>query len=201
MKNTGEMEDQKTFKERNLATAQKTMESLLAEKRKRERDLDLLRISEPKLLKELTNLKENISRMHRDMQVSYSIVICDVFVYAYISSFSLYLYFILYVSSPIHFLSVYYSILSLLLPCPFTYSLPIPYPFYALPSPSSFSVPSPIPNPLHYLLSPYLSLLPVPAPIIHHLSFLPSSPPYLFPFPIPLGFPRHRGYEESLRSH
>lgn len=63
------MEDQKTFKERNLATAQKTMESLLAEKRKRERDLDLLRISEPKLLKELTNLKENISRMHRDMQV------------------------------------------------------------------------------------------------------------------------------------
>lgn len=82
MKNAGEMEDQKTFKERNLATAQKTMESLLAEKRKRERDLDLLRISEPKLLKELTNLKENISRMHRDMQVSYSIVIHNVFVYA-----------------------------------------------------------------------------------------------------------------------
>ena len=70
------MEDQKTFKERNLATAQKTMESLLAEKRKRERDLDLLRISEPKLLKELTNLKENISRMHRDMQVSLCCFIC-----------------------------------------------------------------------------------------------------------------------------
>ena len=69
----GEMEDQKTFKERNLATAQKTMESLLAEKRKRERDLDLLRISEPKLLNELTKLKENISRMHHDMQV---VVLC-----------------------------------------------------------------------------------------------------------------------------
>ena len=80
------MEDQKTFKERNLATAQKTMESLLAEKKKRERDLDLLRISEPKLLKELTNLKENIARMHRDMQVSYSIVFPYSYIYAYFSS-------------------------------------------------------------------------------------------------------------------
>ena len=70
----GEMEDQRTFKEKNLATAQRTMESLLAEKRKRERDLDLLRISEPKLVKELNGLKESISTMHRDMQVGYGII-------------------------------------------------------------------------------------------------------------------------------
>ena len=68
------MEDQRTFKEKNLATAQRTMESLLAEKRKRERDLDLLRISEPKLVKELNGLKESISTMHRDMQVTYGII-------------------------------------------------------------------------------------------------------------------------------
>ena len=66
---TGEMEDQRTFKEKNLATAQRTMESLQAEKRKRERDLDLLRISEPKLVKELSGLKESIARMVKDMQV------------------------------------------------------------------------------------------------------------------------------------
>jgi hypothetical protein len=64
------MEDQRTFKEKNLATAQRTMESLQAEKRKRERDLDLLRISEPKLVKELSGLKESIARMVKDMQVS-----------------------------------------------------------------------------------------------------------------------------------
>jgi hypothetical protein len=70
------MEDQRTFKEKNLATAQRTMESLQAEKRKRERDLDLLRISEPKLVKELSGLKESIARMVKDMQVG--VCVCDV---------------------------------------------------------------------------------------------------------------------------
>ena len=44
------------------------MEGLQAEKRKRERDLDLLRISEPKLQKELASLKETMEGMQRDMQ-------------------------------------------------------------------------------------------------------------------------------------
>ena len=44
------------------------MEGLQAEKRKRERDLDLLRISEPKLQKELSSLKETMEGMQRDMQ-------------------------------------------------------------------------------------------------------------------------------------
>ena len=64
----GEMEDAKAFKEKNLATAQRTMEGLQAEKRKRERDLELLRISEPKLQKELASLKETMERMGRDME-------------------------------------------------------------------------------------------------------------------------------------
>ena len=74
------MEDARTFKEKNLATAQRTMESLQQEKRKRERDLDLLRISEPKLVKELNGLKESISRMHRDMQVRYAEIITIVII-------------------------------------------------------------------------------------------------------------------------
>ena len=69
------MEDAKTFKEKNLATAQRTMETLQQEKIKRERDLYLLRISEPKLVKELNGLKESIVRMQRDMQVNR----CDIF--------------------------------------------------------------------------------------------------------------------------
>lgn len=63
-----EMEDARTFKEKNLLTAQKTMESLLAERRKREKELDLLRSSEPKLMSELSNLRESMSRMRSEME-------------------------------------------------------------------------------------------------------------------------------------
>ena len=64
----GEMEDTKTFKEKNLATAKRTMESLQAERKKREKELDLLRDSEPKLNKELAALRDNIARMQAEMK-------------------------------------------------------------------------------------------------------------------------------------
>lgn len=46
-----------------------TMESLQAERRKRERELELLRNSEPKLEKEISSLKEGLKQMRKDMQV------------------------------------------------------------------------------------------------------------------------------------
>lgn len=63
----GEMEEAKSFKEKNLATAQKTMTSLVTEKQKREKDLELLRSSEPKLSKELGSLRESMNRMKDEM--------------------------------------------------------------------------------------------------------------------------------------
>ena len=63
-----EMENAKTFKEKNLATAQKTMESLKIEKKKREKEWELLKSSEPKLKSELTNLRESIIRMKSEME-------------------------------------------------------------------------------------------------------------------------------------
>lgn len=62
-----EMDDQKSFKEKNLATAKKTMETLQVEKRKREKELELLRSSEPKLIKELTALRDSMNRMKNEM--------------------------------------------------------------------------------------------------------------------------------------
>lgn len=64
----GEMEDAKAFKERNLATAQKTMETLQMEKTKRERELEMLRSSEPKLIREISGLKEAMGRMNEEMK-------------------------------------------------------------------------------------------------------------------------------------
>lgn len=64
----GEMENAKAFKEKNLATAQRTMESLVAEKKKREKELDMLRSSEPKLMNELSNLRESMSKMRSEME-------------------------------------------------------------------------------------------------------------------------------------
>jgi len=64
------MEEAKNFKEKNLMTAQKTMESLMFEKKKRENELELLKQSEPRLRKELQNIKENMARMRREMRVS-----------------------------------------------------------------------------------------------------------------------------------
>ena len=63
----GELENSRTFKEKNMATAQRTMEGLQKEKVKREKELALLRESEPKLTREIDNLKANISRMNREM--------------------------------------------------------------------------------------------------------------------------------------
>ena len=63
-----EMEDAKVFKERNLATAKKTMESLTAERSKRERELDMLRSSEPKLIREIAGLKEAMVRMNAEVK-------------------------------------------------------------------------------------------------------------------------------------
>jgi hypothetical protein len=63
-----DMENTKNFKEKNLATAQRTMESLQAEKRKREKEVNLLKESEPKLRKELDNLREGMRRMQGEMR-------------------------------------------------------------------------------------------------------------------------------------
>ena len=95
----GEMKDNRTFKEKNLATAERTMASLQAEHRKREKELEILkyvvsenayiyvpliisnslvhftfrrgfhcRSSEPKLQRELTGLRESMSRMLADIE-------------------------------------------------------------------------------------------------------------------------------------
>jgi intraflagellar transport protein 74 len=63
----GEMEDTKAFKERNLMTAQKTMENLQAEKRKREKELETLKNSEPKLRQEIDNLREEMQRLQDEL--------------------------------------------------------------------------------------------------------------------------------------
>lgn len=63
-----EMEDAKVFKERNLATAKKTMESLTAERNKRERELEMLRSSEPKLIREIAGLKDAMVRMNAEIK-------------------------------------------------------------------------------------------------------------------------------------
>ncbi len=64
----GEMTNAKAFKEKNLATAQRTMESLQQERRKREKEIEMLRSSEPKLMNELGALREAMSRMRSDME-------------------------------------------------------------------------------------------------------------------------------------
>ena len=61
-----------------------TMESLQAERRKREKELELLRNSEPKLEKEISSLKEGLKQMRKDMQVIE--VLCDSRFYAYRST-------------------------------------------------------------------------------------------------------------------
>lgn len=62
-----EMESARQFKEKNLQTAQRTMESLSMEKKKREKEMDMLRSSEPKLLTELASLKEGLMQMRHEM--------------------------------------------------------------------------------------------------------------------------------------
>lgn len=64
----GEMKDNKSFKEKNLATAERTMATLQAELRKREKELDILRSSEPKLQRELHGLRDSMNRMLTDIE-------------------------------------------------------------------------------------------------------------------------------------
>merc|ERR1711991_772776 len=64
----GEMKDNKSFKEKNLATAERTMASLQAEHRKREKELEILKTSEPKLQRELSGLREAMNRMLADIE-------------------------------------------------------------------------------------------------------------------------------------
>lgn len=64
----GEMEDAKAFKERNLATAQRTMESLQKERAKIEANLVALRNSEPRMNEELTRLKQAMPRMKTEIK-------------------------------------------------------------------------------------------------------------------------------------
>jgi hypothetical protein len=45
------------------------MENLQAEKRKREKELETLRNSEPKLIKEIANIKEEMMRMRTELEV------------------------------------------------------------------------------------------------------------------------------------
>jgi cell division protein FtsB len=45
------------------------MENLQAEKRKREKELETLRTSEPKLISEIASLKEEIMRMNSELRV------------------------------------------------------------------------------------------------------------------------------------
>jgi hypothetical protein len=46
------------------------MEGLRAEKKKREKELEVLRTSEPKLIREIAGLKESMQRMRREINVS-----------------------------------------------------------------------------------------------------------------------------------
>mmetsp|Transcript_65909 Transcript_65909/g.129665 ORF Transcript_65909/g.129665 Transcript_65909/m.129665 type:complete len:600 (+) Transcript_65909:57-1856(+) len=69
METHAEMEDAKTFKMRTLEAAKDTMKQLLVEKAKRERELDLLRTSEPKITAELSELRDKMVRMRSEMEV------------------------------------------------------------------------------------------------------------------------------------
>lgn len=64
-----EMSDAKQFKEKNLKTAQETMDTLYAEKRKREKEIKLLRDSEPKLEEQTNQLRTNISLIRNDIEM------------------------------------------------------------------------------------------------------------------------------------
>jgi intraflagellar transport protein 74 len=65
----GELDDVKSLKEKNLRTAERTMESLQVEERKRRKELDLLLQSEPKLKTELAGLKADMRRMSEEIEV------------------------------------------------------------------------------------------------------------------------------------
>lgn len=64
----GEMEEAKSFKEKNLITAQKTMEGLGAEHKKLKRDLEGLNASEPKLKAEVETRRLNIDKMKKEIK-------------------------------------------------------------------------------------------------------------------------------------
>jgi intraflagellar transport protein 74 len=67
MKN--EMESMKEFKEKNLQTAQRTMENLKNEKKKREQELELLRSSESALQKQYQETSEDIENKKHEIEL------------------------------------------------------------------------------------------------------------------------------------
>lgn len=63
-----EMENARDFKARTLESAQRTMEGLKNEKKKREKDLEILRTSEPKIIREMNGLKESMNKMTQEIR-------------------------------------------------------------------------------------------------------------------------------------
>ncbi len=59
--------DIRGFKEKNASTNQQSFENLKNEKKKKLKELDILKSSEPKLLNELKSLKDDIERMKTEM--------------------------------------------------------------------------------------------------------------------------------------
>lgn len=65
----GEGGDRKSLMEKNMKTVERTMESLQIEKVKREKDLDALLQSEPRLKAELAGLKSEMRRMIEEIEL------------------------------------------------------------------------------------------------------------------------------------
>lgn len=60
-------DDRKGFRERSQLTSQSTLEGLKAELKQRQKELDLVKSSEPKIISETKTLRENIEFMQREM--------------------------------------------------------------------------------------------------------------------------------------
>ena len=67
LRNGASLDDLKGFKEKTKSSNQNTIEGLKTERKKRQKELDLLTASEPKLLNEIQALKEKISFMQQEM--------------------------------------------------------------------------------------------------------------------------------------
>jgi len=64
----GSDEDLKGFRDRSQATNQSTLEGLRAELKQRQKELELVKSSEPKILGETETLRENIEFMQREIE-------------------------------------------------------------------------------------------------------------------------------------
>jgi intraflagellar transport protein 74 len=63
-----EMDSTKSFKERNLATQKQTLEDLQVQKKKREKELELMEQSEPKMANDLEEYKSRMTSMKQEMK-------------------------------------------------------------------------------------------------------------------------------------